>query len=218
MDGALATYFAHFLSYDPLFLTENHIGSRGSQPDAQVFTAFQGVWPHVIFKMPESDTCGWRVKFRPMEIQLCDFDNAAFAIFMYLLSRTIVTHHVSFYNPITLVSKSMELAQKRDAVLSERIWFRKHGWESPSFSCVVCDDQNQRGCEACTSIDVTGAEYGLMTLDQVMNGDAEEDFPGLINIVKSFLRRQRLVWIFLDKLFIIILSRIPLSPSPMLPE
>jgi glutamate--cysteine ligase catalytic subunit len=46
---------------------------------------------------------GWRVEFRSMEVQLTDFENAAFSIFIVLLSRAILTFGLNFYIPISKV-------------------------------------------------------------------------------------------------------------------
>lgn len=46
---------------------------------------------------------GWRVEFRSMEVQMTDFENAAFSIFIVLLSRAILTFGLNFYIPITKV-------------------------------------------------------------------------------------------------------------------
>lgn len=49
---------------------------------------------------------GWRVEFRPMELQLNDFENAAMSVFMNLLTRTIVNMKLNFLVPISKVSHS----------------------------------------------------------------------------------------------------------------
>jgi glutamate--cysteine ligase catalytic subunit len=49
---------------------------------------------------------GWRVEFRSMEVQMTDFENAAFSIFIVLLSRAILTFGLNFYIPLSKVSCS----------------------------------------------------------------------------------------------------------------
>lgn len=76
-----------------------------------------------------------------MEVQLTDFENAAFSIFIVLLSRAILTFGLNFYMPISKVRTSsntptftesavqvdvnMERAQKRDAARQGKFYFRK---------------------------------------------------------------------------------------------
>ncbi|CAJ0909434.1 15374_t:CDS:2 [Entrophospora sp. SA101] len=55
---------------------------------------------------PPNSNIGWRVEFRSMEIQITDFENAAFAIF--------------------IVDENMRIAHNKDAVLNEKFWFRKN--------------------------------------------------------------------------------------------
>lgn len=45
-------------------------------------------WQNVRFKPPPPhNAMGWRVEFRTLEVQLTDFENAAFTVFVALLSR-----------------------------------------------------------------------------------------------------------------------------------
>ncbi|OQE18640.1 hypothetical protein PENSTE_c017G05728 [Penicillium steckii] len=126
MDHFLADHFASILSRDPLILTEADTRNLNSSETNLFETLYGYVWNHVRFKPPTSDKGpGWRVEFRPMEIQLTDFNNAAFAIFSFLLARAIIFFHFNFYIPIDLVNESGASCQKRDAVLQERFWFRR---------------------------------------------------------------------------------------------
>jgi glutamate--cysteine ligase catalytic subunit len=40
-----------------------------------------------------------------MEVQLTDFENAAFAVFVILISRAILSFNLNFYIPISKVSR-----------------------------------------------------------------------------------------------------------------
>ena len=46
-------------------------------------------WMNMRFKPPPPDASeiGWRVEFRPTEVQLTDFENAAYCCFVVLLTR-----------------------------------------------------------------------------------------------------------------------------------
>jgi hypothetical protein len=52
---------------------------------------------------PPGESIGWRVEFRSMEIQITDFENAAFAVFIVLLTRVILSYDLNFYIPIDKV-------------------------------------------------------------------------------------------------------------------
>lgn len=74
---------------------------------------------------PPKSTIGWRVEFRPCEAQMTDFENAAYVCFVVLLTRVILTYGLNFLIPISKVDENMQRAQKRDAVLNQKFWFRK---------------------------------------------------------------------------------------------
>lgn len=61
------------------------------------------------FKSPpsaESDI-GWRVEFRPMDIQLTDFENAALTVFVGMIANLINEFQLDFVLPISLVDENM---------------------------------------------------------------------------------------------------------------
>lgn len=128
MDELLATHFAHLFIRDPIVIfseTLKHL----DLDSADHFENLQSTnWQHMRFKPPpasSNDTTGWRVEFRPMEIQLTDFENAAFSIFIVLITRAILSFDLNFYIPIPRITENMETAHKRNAVLTEKFFFRK---------------------------------------------------------------------------------------------
>lgn len=58
------------------------------------------------FKPPPIDhlDIGWRVEFRPMEVQLTDKENAAFVIFVVLLTRLILSVDLDLLIPMSKVA------------------------------------------------------------------------------------------------------------------
>ena len=96
-----------------------------------------------------------------METQLTDFENAAFCIFLVLLSRVIMTMPVDFGMPISLVDVNMQRAQRRDAIHSQRFHFRSSRHTS----------QTQ--------------EYTLADIFHGSPGD--NTMPGLLPLVHSYL-------------------------------
>jgi hypothetical protein len=76
-------------------------------------------WNSLRFKSPPSvDTdIGWRVEFRPMDIQLTDFENAALTVFVGMMANIINTFSLDFILPISYVDINMLNCQDLDAVL-----------------------------------------------------------------------------------------------------
>ncbi|KAL8856228.1 MAG: hypothetical protein Q9178_007145 [Gyalolechia marmorata] len=126
MDERLANHFAHLFARDPLVVFSKDAESDATE-DTALFEAVQStVYNTVRFKPPPSfhSDIGWRVEFRPMEVQMTDFENAAFAVFVMLLSRTILHFDLNFYMPISMIDENMEKANRRDAINREHFRFR----------------------------------------------------------------------------------------------
>lgn len=116
-------------------------------------------WQTMRFKPPPPrSTIGWRVEFRPCEAQITDFENAAFVCFIVLLTRVILTYQLNFLIPISKVEENMQRAQKRDAVLNQKFWFRKD-----------LASQNSTSSDTCTA-PVEGQTYTEMTINEIING------------------------------------------------
>ena len=192
MDDLLATHFAHLFIRDPIVVFAEDLKELDLEK-ADHFENLQSTnWQHMRFKPPPpgSDT-GWRVEFRPMEIQITDFENAAFSVFIVLITRAILSFDLNFYIPIARVSENMETAHVRDAVSSEKFYFRKNPFPSRSGKSA-----NTSGTSTPAAISRPSSplgpvedEYELMTINEVINGQQsmEGGFPGLIPLVESYL-------------------------------
>lgn len=155
MDTLLATHFAHLFIRDPLVVYTKDLDSF--DPTAtNLFDSLQTTnWNTVRFKPPASQSpterMGWRVEFRAMDVQVSDFENAAFAVTIILLTRTILAYNLNLYIPIIKVDENMERANQRNAVVNQSFHFRKSIF-SAATSGLVED------------------EYHLMTINEIMNG------------------------------------------------
>lgn len=52
---------------------------------------------------PLNSKIGWRVEFRPCEVQITDFENAAIVCFVVLMTRVILSYQLNFLIPISKV-------------------------------------------------------------------------------------------------------------------
>ena len=68
---------------------------------------------------------GWRVEFRPCEIQFTDFENAAYTIFVVLMTRMMLSFNLNLYMPLSKVDENVATAQERDACRKGVFWFRR---------------------------------------------------------------------------------------------
>ncbi|EPZ31111.1 glutamate--cysteine ligase catalytic subunit [Rozella allomycis CSF55] len=175
VDELLASHMAHLFIRDPLVVYKELI----DQDDKNSSDHFENIqstnWQTMRFKPPTANSSiGWRIEFRSMEVQLTDFENAAYALFIVLLTRAILSFNLNLYIPISKVDQNMQRGQVRDAVLKEKFYFRNHLYESKNTIILVKDDDSD--------------EFEEMTIDEIINGKENvEEFPGLIAIVESYL-------------------------------
>lgn len=201
MDDLLASHFAHLFIRDPVFLYADGLESLDLEKTNH-FEMFQATnYQHVRFKPPPSHTSdiGWRVEFRPMEVQITDFENAAYAIFMILLSRVILDYDLNLYIPIPRIDENMETAHARDAVLERKFHFRKDIFSTAAAEPRSNGVPSSEKTDAFTNLaseppasNPTGTmadEYRPMTIDEIINGgsSSSDSFPGLMPLVKRYL-------------------------------
>ncbi|XP_004410743.1 PREDICTED: glutamate--cysteine ligase catalytic subunit isoform X2 [Odobenus rosmarus divergens] len=183
IDRLLAQHVAHLFIRDPLTLFEEKI----HLDDANESDHFENIqstnWQTMRFKPPPPNSdIGWRVEFRPMEVQLTDFENSAYVVFVVLLTRVILSYKLDFLIPLSKVDETPPVAQKRDAVLQGMFYFRK---DPPKGGTAMVDGYSK----AQSSTDQAVEEYTLMSIDTPPNGK-EAVFPGLIPILNSYLENM----------------------------
>lgn len=127
MDDLLATHFAHLFIRDPIVIFSEDLKTLDPEGSNHFENIQSTNWQHMRFKPPPPDAdIGWRVEFRSMEIQMTDFENAAFSIFIVLITRAILSFDLNFYIPIPRTTENMETAHTRDGVMKSKFWFRKN--------------------------------------------------------------------------------------------
>uniref|UniRef100_A0A8D2ZXJ0 Glutamate--cysteine ligase n=1 Tax=Scophthalmus maximus TaxID=52904 RepID=A0A8D2ZXJ0_SCOMX len=126
IDKLLAQHIAHLFIRDPLSVFNEKI-HLDDENESDHFENLQSTnWQTMRFKLPPPNSdIGWRVEFRPMEVQLTDFENAAYVVFVVLLTRVILSYKLDFLIPLSKVDENMKVAQKRNAVQEGMFYFRK---------------------------------------------------------------------------------------------
>ena len=82
-------------------------------------------WNSLRFKVPPGEVTdiGWRVEFRPMDIQLTDFENTALTVMVGMIANIINTFDIDFILPVSAVDENMKRAHKRDAIFDQKfLW------------------------------------------------------------------------------------------------
>lgn len=196
MDDLLATHFAHLFIRDPIVVFAEDLQEL-DLTKADHFENLQSTnWQHMRFKPPPAGTdMGWRVEFRPMEIQITDFENAAFSVFIVLLTRAILSFNLNFYIPITKVSENMETAHVRDALSTQKFWFRKNPFSSQRQSSSGISTPSEPQSRPATPNGRVEDEFEQMSINEVINGQQSGSgigFPGLIPLVESYLNSMNI--------------------------
>jgi len=220
IDPALAQHIAHLFIRDPLVIFDGAVEEVDDEIQTEHFESIQSTnWQTVRWKPPpprndvNSPHIGWRTEFRSMEMQLTDFENAAFSVFIVLLQRTILTFDLNLYVPISKVDANMQRAHSRSAAAKGKFFFRRHlapleegddgyGVKYASmFSRAANGEINGNVPDAEDDADGVSSKrkaaptapgsdeenaYEEMTMAEIMRGKGDY-FPGLIPLVRAYL-------------------------------
>jgi len=189
IDNTLARHIAHLFIRDPLVIYNDKI-EIDDDKRADHFENIQSTnWQTVRFKPPPPNSqIGWRTEFRPMELQLTDYENAAFVVFMVLLTRTIRSFRLNMYIPITKVDENMAKAATPNAALKQQFYFRKdlsRASEGEKASSIPENLRTATGEEGEGKDQEGHNYYRLMTANEIINGSSS--FIGLLPLVRAYL-------------------------------
>lgn len=178
MDEVMARYFAHLHLRDPLYLSTKAGRHEEVAPEAVHKSICASVWSHVRLKVPDAAEkgMGWRVEFRPMEVQFTDFGNAAFLIFLDLLRQVLkdMGERLELWMPMEKVRDNMERAHARDAVTEQKFWFPGEATRHESTQLFNGERSQKRRSKPV-----------LMSVREVVNGAEEHGWPGLLPLIEQ---------------------------------
>lgn len=133
MDYDLAKHFAHLYVRDPLVIFEESLDQDNNHSTDHFENVQSTNWQSLRFKPPTQEAIperkglpGWRVEFRTLEVQLTDFENAAYIILCYLLVESLLTFHddINAYIPMSQIWSNMTKAHSRDALLESKFYWK----------------------------------------------------------------------------------------------
>eukprot|EP01135_Chromosphaera_perkinsii_P005544 Nk52_evm93s352 gene=Nk52_evmTU93s352 len=193
IDRKLARHVAHLFIRDPLVVYKETL-DQDDQNESDHFENIQSTnWQTMRFKPPPPNSkIGWRVEFRCMEVQPTDFENAAFIVFIVLLTRVILSFNLNFYIPLSKVDDNLHRAQKRDAVNREAFYMRKQVYrkddnnEMRRNSALFNDDANGSNSTDGNNNSEDEDANEMMSVDTILNGK-DGTFPGLIPLMNAYL-------------------------------
>lgn len=191
-DDLLAKHFAHLFIRDPIVIFKELL-EQDNATSSDHFENIQSTnWQTIRFKPPPpGSNIGWRVEFRPMEVQFTDFENASFTIFIVLLTRVILSYNLNFYIPISKVDENMRIAHHRNGILEEKFWFRTDIFRNPEHFAANSNHETESTASNTNTDNNTSTSpgnYQKLTIDEIINGTKNNDFLGLIPIIRRFLQ------------------------------
>lgn len=131
IDHILAQHVAHLFVRDTVTLFKEKLHLDDTQDTDHFENINSTNWQSMRFKPPPvKSNIGWRVEFRPTELQMTDFENAAIVTFVVLLTRAIMTYNLNLLIPISNVDENMQAAQQRDAIRHQKFHFKKSLYNS----------------------------------------------------------------------------------------
>ena len=101
-----------------------------------------------------------------MEVALTDFENAAFTVFVVLVTRVVLAFDLALYIPLSKVDENMSRAHLPNAAAKSKFHFRK-------FVAPICDPSSPRavkgffpkdGCGGCSSGGGGGSDIASSSL------------------------------------------------------
>jgi len=185
IDPQLARHVAHLFARDPLVVYKESLQFTDTENSVEFFENLNSTnWNSMRLKVPPPGSpIGWRVEFRPMEVQLSDFENAAYSIFVILLAKALTAQRPTLYMPISSVDDNMERAKQTNAATQGSFHWRR------SIFAEGCSSAQPRptwapGDSAPSLQDDTLVE---MSMDEIINGSQLHGTPGLLQLVEDFL-------------------------------
>ena len=211
MDDMMATYFANIFIRDHLQVARGEELVFDIRDDTHFLNLNANNWNTVRFKPPTTNdpkdaSDGWKVEFRPMEVQMTDFENAAFAVFIVLLAQTILHFDLNLYIPIPTVDENMERASARDAVIEQEFFWRKHilptdkqpKVHNPNMDIIASIPESALPygrCPPAKESSTAGSAFHETTINEIMNGPPPSPShspsqSGLIPLIRDYISTQ----------------------------
>ena len=141
VDTVLSRHISHLFTRDPLLLYSHTLDVDSSDTLVHFDNLNSSNWNNVRLKPPPIGSSGWRIEFRPMDVSVCcccccccllilpqlqltDFENAAFLVFTNLLLRVFLQRKINLYIPISQMQDNFKRAFQRDSCRSGLYHFR----------------------------------------------------------------------------------------------
>ena len=193
LDPRLAFHVASLFVRDPIPTYDNELSENIDYEETTAhFENLQSTnWNSMRFKPPPSlsSPIGWRVEFRTLDIQLTDFENAAFIVLIGMLVNVANHFDVDFIMPISKIDENMDRAHKRDGILTDKFWFRQDLIKTPSH-CYRANTLQQTDYLRSSQEDCSQESEPMVTemyLYEILEGKPEIGFKGIYPLIEEYM-------------------------------
>lgn len=128
VDDVLASHIAQLFVHDAMIIFPDRLEVDDTE-NTNHFESLQSTnWNSMRFKPPPSmdSEVGWRVEFRTMDLQLTNYENAALTVITSMLVNVCNFFNVDFTLPISKVDENFVRAEKMNAAVEGKFWFKVH--------------------------------------------------------------------------------------------
>lgn len=192
MSDRLAYHFASLFVHDSVVIYGDR--THYDPETTEHFENFNSTnWNSVRFKPPPSldSNIGWRVEFRTLDVQITDYENAAYITLVNLMTKVINDFDVNLSLPISLSDVNMERAHAVDAVTKQKFWFRRNVVNKDSdYTTNPLKENNWqvRHEDLKDNSEISPeSEFVEMTISDILEGNEEIGNTGLMDLIYEYM-------------------------------
>ena len=177
----LATHFCNLLVRDPLVIFDKKINIT----DDNDMTHFENInssnWNSLRFKLPRpnDNDFSYKIEIRTCDLQITPFENTSIIHFIVNLYNIILKQNCNFIIPITKIDENYENAYCNDAINTKKFWWR-----------INCFDDIDLNEENFNYKKEEEEKIKLLTINEILNGAKEYNYPGLIPVIKNEIKNN----------------------------
>jgi len=177
IDPLLSRHFAHLWIRQPMVIYDNAVFIDNETRNDHFENLNSTNWNSVRFKPPPSDNLDmpYRVELRTAEIQLSDFENACMASWSAVFARAAIENKWELYLPMSMNDMNMKRSWQREAVNTQKFWFRRRVDAGSTDEYLQNDDRSL---------------FIEMTMDQIIGGWCAVKWIGLVPLTMQYATQQ----------------------------
>ena len=190
-----AEYICNLFVREPMIVFEKKIEVEKKEDPTHFISFMSTNWNSIRFKPPlENDKDKfYKLEIRPCDLQFSPFENAAITTFIILYSRILRNYDINFIIPMSMNDTNFEKAHFNNAASKEKFFWRVNGitkeyekWGKYVRKGSFCNSA-YKVPEGYESKEKDLESIKELTVDEILNGNEEYGYVGLLKIMKFFV-------------------------------